>query len=136
MTANEEFAAEVSRLYEEEERWNQERQRLEAEMESVNVSLQKQLEDSEEQWEEERRRLECQEQRLLESVKMLSQDNAKLIKEKQDEHISQSKSHQVELSPSNTELSVVYVRYQIQSPIITCKCSIFRIFNHNLSRKE
>jgi len=94
MAANEEFATEVSRLYEEEERGNQERQRLEAEMESLKINLQKQLEDSDEHWEEERRRLECQEQRLLESVKMLSQDNAKLIKEKQDEHISQSKSHQ------------------------------------------
>ena len=101
MAANEEFATEVSRLYEEEERGNQERQKLEAEMESLKINLQKQLEDSDEHWEEERRRLECQEQRLLESVKMLSQDNAKLIKEKQDEHISQSKSHQVELSSSN-----------------------------------
>ena len=101
MAANEEFGTEVSRLYEEEERGNQERQRLEAEMESLKINLHKQLEDSDEHWEEERRRLECQEQRLLESVKMLSQDNAKLIKEKQDEHISQSKSHQVELSSSN-----------------------------------
>ena len=115
MTANEEFAAEVSRLYEEEERWSQERQRLEAELESVNISLQKQLEDSEERWEEERRQLECQEQRLLESVKMLSQDNAKLIKEKQDEHISQSKSHQVQLSSSNIGLSVVYI--SLSNPI-------------------
>ena len=100
MAANEEFASEVTRLYEEEARWAEERTKLTRQMESITEELREQLRAGEENWAEERRRLEEQEQRLVESVKMVSGDNAKLIREREEEQASQSKSHQVVVSSS------------------------------------
>ena len=100
MAANEEFASEVTRLYEEEARWAEERTELTRQMESITEELREQLRAGEENWAEERRRLEEQEQRLVESVKMVSGDNAKLIREREEEQASQSKSHQVVVSSS------------------------------------
>ena len=100
MAANEEFASEVTRLYEEEARWAEERTELTRQMESITEELREQLRAGEENWAEERRRMEEQEQRLVESVKMVSGDNAKLIREREEEQASQSKSHQVVVSSS------------------------------------
>ena len=100
MAANEEFASEVTRLYEEEARWAEERTELTRQMETIKEELREQLRAGEESWAEERRRLEEQEQRLVESVKMVSGDNAKLIREREEEQASQSKSHQVVVSSS------------------------------------
>ena len=100
MAANEEFASEVTRLYEEEARWAEERTELTRQMETITEELREQLRAGEENWAEERRRLEEQEQRLVESVKMVSGDNAKLIREREEEQASQSKSHQVVVSSS------------------------------------
>ena len=100
MAANEEFASEVTRLYEEEARWAEERTELTRQMETITEELREQLRAGEETWAEERRRLEEQEQRLVESVQMVSGDNAKLIREREEEQASQSKSHQVVVSSS------------------------------------
>lgn len=100
MAANEEFASEVTRLYEEEARWAEERTELTRQMETITEELREQLRAGEENWAEERRRMEEQEQRLVESVKMVSGDNAKLIREREEEQASQSKSHQVVVSSS------------------------------------
>ena len=102
MAANEEFASEVARLYEEEARWAEERAELTRETEAVTGELREQLRDGEEIWGEERRRMEDQERRLIESVKMLSGDNANLIREREEERATQSKSHQVVVSSSAT----------------------------------
>ena len=102
MAANEEFASEVARLYEEEAGWAEERRELTREKEDVTRDLREQLRAGEERWGEERRRLEDQEQRLVESIKMLSGDNAKLIREREEDRASQSKSHQVVVSSSAT----------------------------------
>ena len=102
MTANDEFAAEVTRLYEEEEMQRQERMTLETEINNINDTIKK-LEEDKMRWSEERQRLEDQEQRLLESVKMLSSDNANLIKEREEDQLLQSKTHQVVLRSSNSE---------------------------------
>ena len=100
MAANEEFASEVTRLYEEEARWAEERTELTRQTETVTEDLRDQLRAGEQSWADERRRLEEQEQRLVESVKMVSGDNAKLIREREEEQASQSKSHQVVVSSS------------------------------------
>ena len=100
MAANEEFASEVTRLYEEEARWVEERTELTMQMETITEELREQLRAGEENWAEERRRMEEQEQRLVESVKMVSGDNDKLIREREEEQASQSKSHQVVVSSS------------------------------------
>lgn len=100
MTANEEFASEVTRMYEEEARWREERTSLQGEMEAVTGELRGQLEAGAEEWAGERTRMEDQELRLVESVKLLSGDNARLIREREEEQASQSKSHQVVVSSS------------------------------------
>ena len=97
MKANEEFATEVTHLYQEEEKWTEERQQLKDSEATTRQTLTDQLEADRLQWRLEREKLECREQKLLESVKMLSHDNARLIKEREDEQITQSKSHQVSL---------------------------------------
>lgn len=86
----------MTRLYEEEASWHQEKLRIQEEMEAVETGLRQQMESDHDGWMEEKAKMESQEQRLMESVKMLSQDNAKLIKEREDEQINQSKTHQVE----------------------------------------
>ena len=95
MKANEEFATEVTHLYEEEEKWREEKQELEQSLADTKAELNNQLESLELQWRQERGKMEGREENLLESVKMLSQDNARLIKEREEEQINQSKSHQV-----------------------------------------
>ena len=95
MTANEEFAAEVTRLYQHEEKLSEEHRAVKDNLESVVGDLEQKLLDDGRRWEEERGRLEAQEQRLMDSVKMLSQDNARLITEREQETLSQSKTHQV-----------------------------------------
>ena len=97
MKANEEFAAEVTNLYESEERWEKERRQLEESLVLTRQTLTEQLESDRLMWRQEREKLERREEKLLESVKMLSHDNARLIKEREDEQITQSKSHQVTL---------------------------------------
>ena len=97
MKANEEFATEVTNLYEAEEKWAEERQQLKDSEATTRQTLTDQMEADRLQWRLEREKLECREQKLLESVKMLSHDNARLIKEREDEQITQSKSHQVSL---------------------------------------
>ena len=95
MKANEEFASEVTHLYEEEEKWREEKQELEQSLADTKAELTNQLESLQVQWREEREAREGREGNLVESVAMLSQDNARLIKEREEEQINQSKSHQV-----------------------------------------
>merc|ERR1711936_1082308 len=94
MKADEEFATEVTHLYQEEEKWTEERRQLKDSEATTRQTLTEQLEADRLQWRLEREKLESREQKLLESVKMLSHDNARLIKEREDEQITQSKSHQ------------------------------------------
>ena len=95
MKANEEFATEVTHLYEEEEKWREEKQELEQSLADTKVELDNQLQSLRLQWGQEREKMEGREENLVESVKMLSHDNARLIKEREEEQINQSKSHQV-----------------------------------------
>ena len=121
MKANEEFATEVTHLYQEEEKWTEERRQLKDSEATTRQTLTDQLEADRLQWRLEREKLESREQKLLESVKMLSHDNARLIKEREDEQITQSKSHQVSL----------YLQSKIDLQL--CKLhKIFRSFNNSL----
>ena len=58
MTANEEFAAEVTRLYQHEEKLNEDHQAVKQHLESVVSDLEEKLVDGERRWEEERGRRE------------------------------------------------------------------------------
>ena len=122
MKANEEFATEVTHLYEEEEKWREEKQKLEQSLADTKVELSNQVESLQLQWRQEREKMEGREENLLESVKMLSHDNARLIKEREEEQINQSKSHQV---ISNTFNSVNWTQSLL----------LYRSFNYNLRRR-
>ena len=122
MKANEEFATEVTHLYEEEEKWREEKQELEQNLANTKVELNNQLESVQQQLRQEREKMEGREENLLESVKMLSHDNARLIKEREEEQINQSKSHQV---ISNTFNSVNWTKSLL----------LYRSFNYNLMRR-
>ena len=121
MKANEEFATEVTHLYEEEEKWREEKQELEQSLADTKVELNNQLESLQLQLRQEREKMEGREENLLESVKMLSHDNARLIKEREEEQINQSKSHQVISNIFNVQSCKL-------EPIFT----VYRSFNYNL----
>ena len=106
LTANEEFAAEVTRLYEEEEKLSREHADTKQHLESNISDLKQKLEDDRDDWETQRRKMEDQEQRLMESIKMLSQDNMRLITEREEETINQSKTHQVMITHNHNTAGV------------------------------
>ena len=106
MAANEEFAAEVTRLYGEEEAAAGDRRRLEAELEAATQALGAEQARGAEQV----ARLEAQEARLLESVKLLSQDNARLIQDRDQEILSQSKSNQVLVGEDVIRFKIIFFK--------------------------
>ena len=107
MTANEEFAAEVTRLYEEEEKLSREHADTKQHLETNISDLKQKLEEDRDDWETQRRKMEEQEQRLMESIKMLSQDNMRLITEREEETINQSKTHQVMITHNHNTAGLI-----------------------------
>ena len=107
MTANEEFAAEVTRLYEEEEKLSREHADTKQHLETNISDLKQKLEEDRDDWETQRRKMEEQEQRLMESIKMLSQDNMRLITEREEETINQSKTHQVMIKHNHNTAGLI-----------------------------
>ena len=107
LTANEEFAAEVTRLYEEEEKLSREHADTKQHLETNISDLKQKLEEDRDDWETQRRKMEEQEQRLMESIKMLSQDNMRLITEREEETINQSKTHQVMITHNHNTAGLI-----------------------------
>ena len=107
MTANEEFAAEVTRLYEEEEKLSREHADTKQHLETNISDLKQKLEEDRDDWETQRTKMEEQEQRLMESIKMLSQDNMRLITEREEETINQSKTHQVMITHNQNTAGLI-----------------------------
>ena len=83
MAANDEFATEVERLYEEEEKWDEYKMKMEEESKNL-VEVNDILEKNKE--------------RLTESVKVLTFDNDKLITEKQEEREQHNEAIKVKTS--------------------------------------
>ena len=95
MTANEEFSDEVKRLYCAEESWEQQSFKLKAESADLSKRLRSELKHVQENWGEEKAKFLKQENMLVESVRVLTFDNERLLKEREREHLNSSKSHQV-----------------------------------------
>ena len=95
MIANEEFSEEVRRLYCAEESWEQESSKLKAEYVDLSEKLRSELKHVRDKWGEEKSKFLKQEQMLIESVRVLSFDNDRLIQEREREHLNSSKSHEV-----------------------------------------
>ena len=95
MTANEEFYDEVTRLYCAEESWEQESSKLKAEYLDLSKKLRSELKQVQDKWGEEKSKFLKQEQLLIESVRVLTCDNDRLIQEREREYLNSSKSHQV-----------------------------------------
>jgi len=92
MTANQEFVEEVERLYAAEERWEDEKQNLIQSHQQAATEAQSALSKAE----EEKSKLEHNVDQLVETVKLLTFDNDKLIKEREEEQNEASKSsHQL-----------------------------------------
>jgi len=92
MNANQEFVEEVERLYAAEERWEDEKQNLIQSHQQAASEAQAALSKAE----EEKSKLEHNVDQLVETVKLLTFDNDKLIKEREEEQNEASKSsHQL-----------------------------------------
>ena len=86
MTANEEFSDEVTRLYCAEESWEQESSKLKAEYVDLSEKLRSELKHVQDKWGKEKSKFLKQEQMLIESVRVLTCDNDRLIQEREREH--------------------------------------------------
>ena len=95
LSANEEFAEEVKRLYREEEMWEEETLKLKSETADISERLGRELKDIQEDWEEGKRKYKSQEEKLVESVRVLTFDNDRLLQEREKEKLTSSKSHKV-----------------------------------------
>ena len=92
LAANEEFVEEVKRLYQEEEIWEEETIKLKAESAKISDSFTGELQRVKTDWEEEETRYKLQKDKLLESIRVLTFDNDRLIQEKENTKLSTSKS--------------------------------------------
>ena len=95
LAANEEFAEEVKRLYREEKLWEEEVFKLKAETSDISERLGRELKDIQEDWEEGKRKYKSQEEKLVESVRVLTFDNDRLLQEREKDNLATSKSHVV-----------------------------------------
>jgi len=90
MKANHEFVEEVERLYRLEEKWEQEAHRLELEKKRAEDDLLQQRRA----WDLDKTKQDAGLIELLETVKILTTDNARLLREKEDDQKMSSKSNQ------------------------------------------
>ena len=81
MIANEEFSEEVRRLYCAEESWEQESSKLKGECADHSERLISELKNVQDKWGEEKAKFLKQENMLVESVRVLTFDNERLLKE-------------------------------------------------------
>jgi len=94
IAANEEFSQEVKKLYREEELWEQETLRIKAEAKEISQKYEQDLKLTRYKFEEEKEKSVKQIENLLESVKVLTNDNARLLEERDKETLNSSKSHE------------------------------------------
>merc|ERR1712173_582548 len=92
LAANEEFVGEVKRMYREEEKWENEITKLKEENVKLGDSFAEELKQVEDSWEEEEKEYKLKQERLLESIRVLTIDNERLIQEKEDTRLTNSKS--------------------------------------------
>ena len=85
----------MKRLYREEEMWEEETLKLKAETADISERLGRELKRVQDDWEEEKRKYNVQEEKLVESVRVLTFDNDRLLQEREKEKLTSSKSHMV-----------------------------------------
>jgi len=94
VAANEEFSQEVKRLYLEEELWEQESAKLKEEADEMTKLHEINLMKLQEKCDDEKKKSVKQIENLIESVRVLMNDNERLLKEREKEKLNSSKSHQ------------------------------------------
>jgi len=94
IAANEEFSQEVQRLYKEEELWEQESAKLKKEADEMSKVFEEDLKKVQDKCEDEKKKTVKQIENLIESVRVLTNDNDRLLKEREREKLNNSKSHQ------------------------------------------
>ena len=85
----------MKRLYREEEIWEEESLKIKAETADISERLGRELKGVQEEWEEGKRKYKTQEEKLVESVRVLTFDNDRLLQEREKENLATSKSHVV-----------------------------------------
>jgi len=93
LVANDEFAEEVKRLYTEEEIWEEEMVILKAKTREISEKFSKELKEVQEGWDKEKQKFKIHEEKLIESVRVLSFDNDRVLQEREKETSDASKSH-------------------------------------------
>ena len=97
LAANEEFVGEVKRMYREEEKWENEITKLKEENVKLGDSFAEELKQVEDSWEEEEKEYKLKQESLLESIRVLTMDNERLIQEKEETRLTNSQSTRVSL---------------------------------------
>merc|ERR1712128_181413 len=93
LAANEEFVAEIKRLYREEEKWEEETIRLKTETDAISENYTIEIQRVETEWEMEKNVYRHKQDNLLESIRVLTTDNQKLIQEKESAKLNGCKSN-------------------------------------------
>ena len=107
LAANEEFVEEVKRLYREEEIWEEETLKLKAESAKISDSFASELQIVKSDWEEEEKKYKLQKDKLLESIRVLTFDNDRLLQEKENIKLGSSKSNLVSISKTVISIYIV-----------------------------
>ena len=105
--ANKEFVDEVKRLYREEDKWEEETLKLKAESANISDSFASELQIVKSDWEEEEKKYILQKDKLLESIRVLTFDNDRLLQEKENIKLGSSKSHLVSISKTVISINCV-----------------------------
>ena len=86
---------EVKRLYREEEIWEEETLKLKAESAKISDSFASELQRVKTDWKEKEKNYELQKDKLLESIRVLTFDNDRILQERENLKLNSSKSHLV-----------------------------------------
>jgi len=92
LIANDEFVCEVKKLYIEEEKWEEEANKLKADNANLSDSYANEINRVEADWKEELKIFKSKQNSLLESIRVLTVDNERLISEKDIAKVNSSQS--------------------------------------------
>merc|ERR1712123_51809 len=92
LIANDEFVCEVKKLYIEEEKWEEEANKLKADNANLSDSYANEINSVEADWKEELKIFKSKQNSLLESIRVLTVDNERLISEKDKAKVNSSQS--------------------------------------------
>jgi len=127
LSANEEFVQEVKRLYREEENWEKEISKLKEENKKLSDDCAEEIQKVEDQWENEEKDLILKQESLLESIRILTLDNERLIEAKE--------TARLDISQSTRELKELHEENRIKLEA-TIDCLKSEIENERVMKDE